>query len=375
MPSRMHRPVGWPEFPTRKTVEPSAGANPCTATDDRQACVDIVRRQSQRPRIGPEEHPGENPYRSAKKRLRPYPRTERLGTTTVLERIEPVEYGLLRPLIEHDIASGGHHFSPDRPKLYERTSGSGGVAKFIPYDKALQKRLRQDVFASGPRPPEIGLKLRAAGVSHGDLVADRSAGSRDGQGAFGRGQDTDYLHASLAMLLKPFMVAPALALALREPGEFKDVVVASLLAAHDLEVVSIWNPAIGSCCSPCSPAGERLEPGGVGRNDAWRSAVQVLTGHARPKAKNSSSTGPGLERRPGRTCAMSCWADAEAVGPASVLARQFPGVRIQGKRTVGDRSTITVPMAGAISPVRWLTMFISRALAARWQAAGDGKLA
>lgn len=349
----MHRPVGWPEFPTRKTVNlllaPTLAllrtiAKPAwTSFDDSLSDPALAQRNTLERIL----------TRSAKSG---YGRTLGLNGSAPrrsFERIEPVEYGLLRPLIEHDIASGGHHFSPDRPKLYERTSGSGGVAKFIPYDKALRSAFDRMFRIWAYDLLRSGLKLRSGrcfmSVSLPIVAPDRGTGGVP----LGAAQDTDYLHASLAMLLKPFMVAPALALALREPGEFKDVVVASLLAAHDLEVVSIWNPSYWLVLlAHALRHRERLEPelaSGEMTRGGRRFRFTPVTLDRRQKIARAPDQGwsavwPDLRL-------MSCWADAEAVGPASVLARQFPGVRIQGKGLLATEAPITVPMAGAISPV------------------------
>lgn len=268
-------------------------------------------------------------------------------------KIEPVEYGHLRARIEHDIATRGHHFSPDRPILYERTSGSGGVAKFIPYDNALRNAFDRMFRVWAYDLLQSGLKLRSGrcfmSVSLPIVAPDRGAGGVP----LGAAQDTDYLHASLALLLKPFMVVPPAALDLRDPGAFKDVVVASLLAADNLEVVSIWNPSYWLVLlAHALQHLERLQPelvsGNITRGNVRFRFKPVAHDRMRTIARASdqgwNAVWPDLHL-------ISCWTDAEASGPASTLARHFPGVRIQGKGLLATEAPITVPMAGAISPV------------------------
>lgn len=269
------------------------------------------------------------------------------------ERIEPVEYAQLRSRIERDIASGGHHFSPDRPKLYERTSGSGGVAKFIPYAKALRHAFDRMFRIWAYDLLRSGLKLESGrvfmSVSSPVLRWNRAPGGV----ALGANLDTDYLHAPLAMLLRPFMVAPAKVLALRDPTDFKDVVVAHLLAASDLEVVSVWNPTyFFVLLAHASQQLQRLEPE-LAAGELCRGGMRFRLRAVSPDRLRRIAVAPEQSWRavwPGLRL-LSCWADAEAVGPASKLSRLFPGVWIQGKGLLATEAPITVPMAGAVSPV------------------------
>jgi len=272
---------------------------------------------------------------------------------TAFERLQPTDYASLRALIESDIATGSHHFSPERPRLYERTSGSGGPAKYIPYDTAVRAACDRMFRIWAYDLLQSGLRLhsgRAFMSVSPPLLGQRRAG---GGVPLGVALDTDYLATHVGLLLRPFLAVPARVLALSGADDFKDVVVAHLLAASDLEVVSVWNPTywlvlLEHASRHLARLTGELRAGEIGRAGLrfrFRPLAAQRIGRVACAAEQGWHTvWPHL-------ALISCWTDAEAAGPAAGLGRLFPRVWVQGKGLLATEAAITVPIVGAPAPV------------------------
>ncbi|QNM94771.1 GH3 family domain-containing protein [Chitinimonas koreensis] len=271
----------------------------------------------------------------------------------VFSGLAPVDYAALRPLIEADLAGGGHRFSAERPLFYERSSGSGGAAKHLPYNRALRGAFDRmfriwacDLLMHGlaPRSGRCFMSVSPPLLGRGQAADGTPIGSRD---------DTAYLGGPLAALLRPFLVLPQDALALRDGDDFKDVLAAALLAEPALEVVSVWNPGFWlilldhalarlDALGPELRAG-RMRRGGRDFRFAPIPAARLAT-VARAQQDGWRAVWPRLQL-------ISCWQDAESARPAAALRAGFPGVAVQGKGLLATEGPVTVPLAGAPAPV------------------------
>jgi len=227
-----------------------------------------------------------------------------------------VHYEELEPWVERQKASQKKILTSQAPKLFEKTSGSSGPAKYIPYTKALQSSFSRmfglwahDLLRDGPK---LG-----SGKLFFSISPSLSAPEMTSSGAMvGLEDDSDYLTGWMHWFLRPFLaVSPRLA-SIRDPERFKRELCTALVRAKKLEVISVWNPSF----------------------------LLVLMDYIR---ENSKGLGLGAELNfqelwP-RLKLISCWTNAQAEPVAKRLKAVFPNVLIQGKGLLATEAPMTIP--------------------------------
>lgn len=280
---------------------------------------------------------------------------------SAFSRIEPSDYAEFEPYISSDINSGRNSFSPHAVGFYERTSGTGGSTKLIPYNKGLRRafdemfslwaydllsnvlRLNSGRAFMSVSPPLLGRRREA----HGVIV--------------GTADDTEYVGGATALLLRPFLVVPRSALQLSGAGDFKDVICAAVLAECALEVVSVWSPSfwlvvldhISHNIDRLAPellSGKLSRGGLLFRHSPLTRQRLALVVDAVAR-EDWSKVWPDLQL-------ISCWTEAEAFRPATMLRERFPDVLIQGKGLLATEAPVTIPLFGAPAPVPLLNQVV-----------------
>src|SRR5262245_36686973 len=157
-------------------------------------------------------------------------------------KVPLVVYDDLRPWIERQQSAEGHVLVAEPVQFYAKTSGSSGSAKAIPYTRSLQRSFTRmcliwigDLLAHGPR------------FETGDMFLSMSPTFQAAQTthhgrSIGLDDDTAYLTRWARGFLTPFLVVPPSVQRLRNLADFRYVLSVLLLAAEELEVISIWNP-------------------------------------------------------------------------------------------------------------------------------------
>ena len=286
----------------------------------------------------------------------PHGRARGLATgnpQAAFERMTPVGYDDLRATIDADLTAGGHSFSVHPARFYERTSGSTGAAKLIPYNRRLRQAFDAMFRIWACDLLQHGLKPRSGrcfmSVSPPLLGVDTAPGGA----RLGTQDDTEYLSGPMAWLLRPFLVAPTGVLGLRTGDDFKDVLVAALLAEAQLEVVSVWNPTfwlilLGHLQTHLPRLADELRQGQMTRGGR-RFRFRPVNAHRLARVPDTpdgdwTRLWPALQL-------ISCWSDAEAARPAAALRAAFPGVHIQGKGLLATEAPVTLPLCEAPAPV------------------------
>lgn len=151
-------------------------------------------------------------------------------------RLPLQHYEDLEPRIQAAIASQTGWLSRRKPFNHEPTSGSSGAKKLIPYTTDLIQSFTtlflcwaHDLLRYGPA------------LSGGRIYFSVSPQFHDSE--FGLQDDSDYLSGLTGLLFKRFSLVPSTVKKLRKPESFFRVVSLYLLAADDLEVISIWSPS------------------------------------------------------------------------------------------------------------------------------------
>ncbi len=131
--------------------------------------------------------------------------------------------------------------------------------------------------------------------------------------------------------MSPWFVRPALT-GVADGESFKDATCQALLAAGDLEIISVWSPTFLTVM---------LDHLSV----HWPAHLEALKANAprRHKALASFDTPPSpLELWPALKL-VSCWTDGSAARSASALRARLGDVRVQGKGLLATEGPVTIP--------------------------------
>ena len=242
-----------------------------------------------------------------------------------------VDYDTFAPWIDRQRTSEGPIVTARRVLFYEKTSGSSGPAKYIPYTARLRRSFGRmfalwahDVITRGPR-----LRSGRLYMSVSPRFGETSETTETGR-PVGMADDAEYLPGPLGRVVRPFLVGgPELASA-PDVDTFKDRVCEALLAADDLEIVSVWNPSFFTVLLDHLAAhGARL---------GKRMRLSPLRRRALTTA-DWPALWPDL-------ALISTWASAAASPLAVRMADQFPNALVQGKGLLATEAPITVPLIG-----------------------------
>jgi hypothetical protein len=278
------------------------------------------------------ENPGEAQARlleelCARIRRTAYGRRHGVEGSGSFQRMPVVDYEALEPWILRE--RQGERCLLDRAPLgFEPTSGSRGPVKWIPVTRGLRSSFTSmfmlwahDLLARGP------------GLGDGRLFASSTPGVADRPGAFQR--DDDYLSPWLRPLLRPFLLwNPA---GEGPPRTYLDRLAQGLLAAEDLEAMSVWSPSylLVLMDHAQGAAGAVLE-GLEGRVGSGR-----LGDLRRALAEGS------WERVWPRLRLVSCWDGGQAKPLARRLAARLPHAWLQGKGLLATEAPLTFPSLAA----------------------------
>ncbi|MBI5247646.1 MAG: GH3 auxin-responsive promoter family protein [Elusimicrobia bacterium] len=250
-----------------------------------------------------------------------------------------VDYDALKPYVEEQKSTEASILFEGSARFYERTSGSSGGSKDIPYGDRLWSSFQRafslwlgDLLLNGPR-----LKTGRCWISVSPWA---EPGKKTAKGVrIGLDDDGEYVKGWLGKVLRLFWTVPSAVRHICDPDEYKLAVATYLLADAELEIVSVWNPTLfllmlDTIVDSRDVLLKRLAQRGTGaaRLDALCSA---LSAPAR-KDVDWGLVWPELKL-------ISSWDMAEAARPAAALAALFPHASFQGKGHLATESPVTIP--------------------------------
>ncbi|HEY8141469.1 MAG TPA: GH3 auxin-responsive promoter family protein [Kofleriaceae bacterium] len=267
-----------------------------------------------------------------------YGRSFGVRSSADLGRLPVVDHDDLAPWLERQRSEEGPVLTADPVLFYEKTSGSSGPAKYVPYTAALRRSFSRafavwahDLIARGPRFETGRIYLSVSpSFAHGEATARGVP--------VGMADDRDYLDGWLRRILSPFWVGVGLDRE-RDPERFKRLTAMALLGCADLEVISVWNPTFLTVHL------ELIEA----RRDLLAAGLRL--GGERLRALMADPI--DWRRVWPRLALISCWTSAAAARPAARVRELFPGVLVQGKGLLATEAPITIPYgpAGGFVPV------------------------
>lgn len=215
-------------------------------------------------------------------------------------RLPIVGYDDLKPELAR-IAQG----EPDvlfagRPVAYERTGGSSGGSKLLPYTEA-----GLDDFRRAALPWLADLAQRHALRGSAYLAISPAARAPETIGALPVGlPDGAYLGAAAVQALAQVLAVPPDVGAITDVGVWRARTLAYLRAAQDLELISVWSPTF---------------------------LLRLLDELPDPRV-----CWPRLKL-------VSCWTEGQAAPYAVELAARLPHAQIQPKGLMSTECMVTVP--------------------------------
>ena len=267
-----------------------------------------------------------------------------------------IDYDDLALWIERQVTDESSWIAPTRPLAYEKTSGSTGASKQIPYTRELLGSFQnlfllwaQDVCSRGPE-----LKGGRVFMSVSSSAQEQDEGKTRNGVPIGFEDDADYLSGQWRFWIEKFLVIPGEIKRLRSSEDFTYVLSALLLAADDLEVVSIWNPSLLLVVLRTiqDRANEILADCACGyvERQGLRFELKAVSAE---RHESLLRTEPDWQRVWPELKLISCWAGAHAKPLSDRLATLFPQVWIQPKGLLATEAPLTIPWieAGGFVPL------------------------
>ena len=260
-----------------------------------------------------------------------------LGINSIADwhRIPIVEYQDIQEWIEKQKKIKAPILTPDPILFYEKTSGSSGAAKWIPYTQSLRSSFNHmfcvwayDLIQHGPKFSTGKIYFCISPQMGNDATTESGV-------KVGLKDDSEYLDGWLRQFLSPFLVSPPGINSLRNPEEFKNKLSQTLLLEENLEIISIWSPSFLKVHLDYIQEHQKRLVSELG-NKLSPERQKLLLKPEIPWTK--------LWRE---LKLISCWDSGNAADGAGFLRSLFPGVTIQGKGLLATEAPITIPLIAA----------------------------
>lgn len=272
-----------------------------------------------------------------------------------VKKIPCVNYEDLELLIHKQMHGAVYTLSPDKVAFYERTSGSSGTAKFIPYTKSYLKVLNRlfllwvdDLLNSPLRFRSAKTFLCVTPALHQGVLSPSVQ--------IGSNTDVDYVAPWLGWVTERFLAVPLGLSQVRDAKVYRDLICLYLLAADDLEIISLWSPSfwfamLDHWCENRERLITHLQSGRYEAEERqW--LFKALDG-ARSKLLDTKS--PDWAEVWPDIKLISCWNQAHAANGAMQLAKMFPKAFLQGKGLLATEAPVSLPLMQTKALVPFLT--------------------
>ena len=250
--------------------------------------------------------------------------------------------------IERQKSREGNVIVSEPVLFYEKSSGSSGPQKYIPYTSRLKASFNRmfsiwlyDLLEHGPR-----FETAKTFISISPAFSEGQATERGVK--VGLDDDSDYLSFAMRRLLKRFLVAPASIKNISDPSDFKRVLSALLVAERELEIISIWNPSLLEVIL------NYIQTHNDVLIDDLKSGFITCAGVTFKFKPSSDSLLAAVKAQPidwsqlwPRLKLISCWTSANANSSARRIGDKFPGVCVQGKGLLATEAPLTLPLIEA----------------------------
>lgn len=252
------------------------------------------------------------------------------------QRIPIVDYDKLKPWIleKENERRRRIPLTPEPILFYEKTSGSTGAIKWIPYTRSLRKSFNQmfciwayDLIQNGPN--------FSTGKLYACISPQLNLPDFQPENTLSLQNDLDYLDSWLRWVLHPWLVMPKNLKHLDNPDSFKYQLSLALLQAEDLEIISIWSPSFLQINLKYIQDNQTL----------FQKDLQNKISYKRLKILSEPQI--NWQELWSNLKLISCWDAVNAADGAKDLRSQFPQVLVQGKGLLATEAPMTIPLIEA----------------------------
>lgn len=230
-------------------------------------------------------------------------------------------------------------------QFYERTSGSQGAKKRIPYNQDLRQHFVNcfKIWGYDCLQHKLALNSMQIFMSLSPLESHELNGDHPLE-------DSDYLSGVLQWLLKPFLVKQPTIQQLKDPADFRFILALTLLAHENVEIISIWSPSYLLILLEIIK--ERFNEMLIylPRERFYYQGVEIVLPkiskkrlrylQQQNKQLRIDLLWPNLQM-------ISCWSASSSARGANRLRQYFPNVYLQGKGLLATEGPMTVPLIAA----------------------------
>jgi hypothetical protein len=264
------------------------------------------------------------------------------------EKLPISTYESLRFFIEREKLGKNKNLLHQEPLNFEKTSGSSGAAKYIPYGKDLKRSFTKmfqywlyDILENGP-----DLKT---GKSYFSISPNFKTEFKTESGTpIGLEGDDDYLSTVLRFCLKPFWTTSKSLKKIKDPKSFKHILAAQLLSEFDLEAISVWNPSFLKILLDYITENTYALLSDLDSGRIYCEGLKFQVKPLKPEQREGllsfpidwTLVWPKLKF-------ISCWSDARAIEGALELKKLLPQALVQGKGLLATESPMTFPLFDA----------------------------
>jgi len=229
-------------------------------------------------------------------------------------RVPMVTYDDLKPWVRRIYHGRPNVLTGEPVLMLEKTSGSSGAVKYIPYTESLRREFQNAIGAW-----IFDLFTRRMALLGGAQYWSISPSAREREVTPGRlpvgfEEDTEYLTPLEREVIGWVMAVPGSVARIQNMEENRRVTIRHLLRCRNLRFISVWNPSFLTLLMSRLPEGAKPL-------DLW----------------------PNL-------ALISCWTSAVSARFLPDLRALFPGVEIQGKGLLATEGVVSFPEIGRRAP-------------------------
>ena len=280
-------------------------------------------------------------------------------------RIPIVEYHNIENWINTQYQDKTHLLTSEKVIFYEKTSGSRGAAKLIPYTKSLRRSFNQmfcvwayDLIMYGPKfntgkiyfciSPQLGDNQQDKLQTNPLFVNDSTQSLQD---------DSEYLDGWLKWVMNQFLVSPSGLNQLHDAEQFKHQLAQALLIAENLEIISIWSPTFLKVILDYIQENRKKLALELTNKMSAKRRLMLLQPHLFQQVSSNPKLNEVLkqinrDKIPWHLLwkelkLISCWDSANAADGAGFLRSLFPNILVQGKGLLATEAPMTIPLIRA----------------------------
>ena len=255
------------------------------------------------------------------------------------------KYNNLYSYIQADKSCFGKNILGEKPVVWEKTSGSSGIAKNIPYTKKQLNTIKDTILIWIFDVISKNLSFKSGKV----FFSLSPPFGETGEHTSSFENDSEYLPKIINFFFKDFFVIPPRIKKIKDPYLFKVYLGIYLLSERKLECFFIWSPTyLISLLEFIQENKNEIvsfwKLGGIEYNAHLFKLPAFDESFFNENWGNWRCIWPDLKF-------ISCWKDGPAFSFAEKLESIFPESKLQGKGLISTEAIVTIPLFKTPDPI------------------------